>query len=101
MAAQDRAFVETLEMELDRGESESIVLTIELKADFLIIDESNGRQKAESLGIDVIGLLGTLLKAKELGLILEVRPIIDNLISQAGFFISPQLRKHVLTLAKE
>lgn len=99
--AQNREFVRILEKELDKGESESIALAIELKADFLIIDESNGRQKAESLGIDIVGLLGTLLKAKDMGIISEVRPIIDQLIRQAGFFISPQLRGHVLSLAGE
>lgn len=101
MAARNREFVKTLEIELDRDESESIALAVELKADFLIIDESNGRQKAESLGIDTVGLLGTLLKAKEMGILPKVWPVIDMLIEQAGFFISPGLKKHVLTLAKE
>ncbi|WP_373515918.1 DUF3368 domain-containing protein [Persicitalea sp.] len=101
VTAQDREFVETLEIELDKGESKSIALAVELKADFLIIDESNGRQKAESLGIDIVGLLGTLLKAKDLGLLPKIQPIINSLIDRAGFFISPQLKKHVLTLARE
>lgn len=101
MTARNRELVRTLETELDKGESESIALAVELKADFLIIDESNGRQKAESLGIDIVGLLGTLLKAKEMGLLSEIQPILNRLIEQAGFFISPQLKKHVLALAGE
>ena len=101
VTAQNQEYVELLEVELDKGESESIALAIEMKADFLIIDESNGRQKAASLGINIVGLLGTLLKAKEMGILSEIRPIIDSLIAKAGFFISPDLKKYVLSLAKE
>ena len=62
--AQNTVLVASLETELDLGESESIALALELHADLLIIDEIKGRPKAESLGIRIVGLLGTLLKAK-------------------------------------
>ena len=50
---------------LDRGESEAIVLAKELHADFLLMDERLGTSTAESMGISTIGLLGVLIKAKE------------------------------------
>lgn len=86
---------------LDRGESESIVLAIELKADALLIDEKKGRKTAKELGIEVTGLLGVLLEAKIEGIIEAVKPLMDDLIYQAEFRISPRLYKDILERAME
>ena len=101
ISAENTALVTSLETELDTGESESIVLALELQADFLIIDEVKGRLKAESMGIKIVGLLGTLLKAKNLGLIPTIAPVLEKLIIEAGFHINPQLKAHILKLAHE
>jgi uncharacterized protein len=76
-------------------------LAIELNADFLIIDELKGRKIAENHGIKIVGLLGSLLKAKEKGHIQTVAPILEKLTNQAGFHINPQLKIHILKLANE
>ncbi len=57
--------VETLQTDynLDRGESEAIALTQELRADELPIDERQGRREAIRLGLAITGLLGILLVA--------------------------------------
>jgi len=52
---------EMLTKRLDAGESASIVLAKELKLP-LIIDEKKGRKVANSLGINIIGLVGIILK---------------------------------------
>ena len=101
ISAENTALVTSLETELDTGESESIVLALELQADFLIIDEVKGRLKAESMGIKIVGLLGTLLKAKNLGLIPTIAPVLEKLIIEAGFHINTQLKAHILKLAHE
>jgi uncharacterized protein len=86
---------------IDLGEAESIILALELKANILLIDERRGRAVAMSYGLNVTGLLGILIQAKQNGLILSVKPLIDKLIVQANFRISSQLYALVLETAGE
>jgi predicted nucleic acid-binding protein len=52
------------------------------------------------LGLTVVGTLGVLLRARQAGLILSVRPLVDALVVQ-GFHIDPSLYQEVLALAGE
>jgi uncharacterized protein len=82
---------------LDKGESEAIALGIELKADWTLLDEREGRKVAKSLGLKVTGILGVLLRAKQSGELESLQPVIDELISKAGFRIAPELLVKILT----
>lgn len=86
---------------LDAGEANAIALALELQADDLLIDERLGRQEARRLGLPIIGILGILLIAKQRNLIPQVQPVMDALIDQAGFRVSPQLYQRVLALSQE
>ncbi|MBD2636700.1 DUF3368 domain-containing protein [Limnothrix sp. FACHB-881] len=86
---------------LDAGEANAIALALEIKADDLLIDERLGRQEAVRLGLSIIGILGILLVAKQKKLITRVQPVMDALINQAGFRVSPQLYQRVLALSQE
>lgn len=86
---------------LDKGESEAITLAIELKSDFLIIDEAKGRRIARSYGIKIIGLLGILMLAKEEGLITRVKPYLKDLKDKMGFRISERLYQEILVKMNE
>ncbi len=97
----DERLVAELRKELDNGEAEAIALALELKAEALIIDELKGRNKAEEVGLKVIGLLGTLLEAKKRGLIPALQPLMTELTSKAGFKIHPALYQQVLKIADE
>jgi uncharacterized protein len=87
--------------ELDAGEAHAIALAFELQADDLLMDERLGRQEAIRLGLSIIGILGILLVAKQRNLIPQVQPVMDALIDQAGFRVSPQLYERILALAQE
>lgn len=92
--------VMSLQAKLDPGEAEAIVLALELKADLLIVDERKGRKEATKLGIKITGTLGVLLKAKKLGLISSIKPILDDLIN-SGFWVSSEIYQQVLALVEE
>ncbi|HBL13266.1 MAG TPA: DUF3368 domain-containing protein [Cyanobacteria bacterium UBA11162] len=85
-----------LKQTLDRGEAEAIALAIELKADWTLLDEREGRKVAKSLGLKVTGILGVLLRAKQVGELESLQPVLDELINKAGFRIAPQLLTQVL-----
>lgn len=63
---------------LTRGEAEAILLSIELKADWTLLDEREGRKVAKSLRLKVTGILGILLKAKQLGVLKDLQPVING-----------------------
>jgi uncharacterized protein len=100
-APQNHAQVQQLLQTLDPGESEALVLAVELQVSTLLIDEMDGRAVATQLGLVPLGTLGVLLRAKQRGLINAVRPLMDRLENEIQFFISPQLRADVLRLAGE
>jgi len=100
-APTDLNFVSTLRKRLDAGESEAIALAVEVGADTLLIDESKGRQKAAGLGLSTVGLLGVLLKAKAIGALPLVKPVLDELMTNADFYVASALRQRVLQLAGE
>jgi predicted nucleic acid-binding protein len=86
---------------LDLGEAEAIALAEELHAEIVLIDERAGREIARDCGFTVLGTLGILMRAKEQGLCLEIRPLLDRLQHEAKFFVSASLRASILKQAGE
>jgi predicted nucleic acid-binding protein len=97
---KDRLAVEVLLDEMDLGEAEAIVLAGELGAKWVLMDEKKGRRKLSQMGIDKIGTLGILLKAKQVGLLTAIRPEIEFL-QQHSFSISQEVITAVLRQANE
>ncbi|NES99386.1 MAG: DUF3368 domain-containing protein [Sphaerospermopsis sp. SIO1G1] len=93
--------VKDLQRNLDGGESEAIVLAIELNATKLLIDERLGRKEAIKLGLSLTGVLGILLIAKKRGLISNVKSLMDQLISHTAFRIGDELYYTILIEANE
>ena len=72
------------------------MLAVERHADLLLVDERRARRTAEAAGLRITGLLGVLADAKRAGLIEMVKPVLDDLIQHARFWIGPELYKSVL-----
>ena len=97
----NHALVQILEKDLDKGESAAIALAIELKADYLLIDEKLGRQIALNHNVKPLGVLGVLLRAKQAKMIDLVTPLMDRLRTEAVFFIHQSLYDFVKQEAGE
>jgi uncharacterized protein len=95
-AAEDQNRVQKLREDLDPGEAEAIVLAIERRADLLLVDERRGRRTATAAGLTVTGLLGVVARAKRVGLIDLAKPVLDELIQIARFWVGPDLYREVL-----
>ena len=102
VADQQRVItIQESEENIDLGEAEAITLALELKAELLLMDERRGRVVATSYGLQVTGLLGVLVQAKQNNLIGNVKPLLDQLIEQADFRVSNQLYTTILQIAGE
>jgi predicted nucleic acid-binding protein len=77
---------------LDAGERDAITLALELHAKQLIIDDRQGRESAIQHGIPVIGTLGILRAASELGL-LDLRATLARLRATNFYVTEEQIRK--------
>lgn len=91
--------VAALQMVVDAGEAEAIALASE-KNYLLISDGKQARSAAKRLGVAVIGTVGILIRAKQNGIIAEVKPILDAL-EVNEFRISRALREEALEIAGE
>jgi predicted nucleic acid-binding protein len=100
-APADAQGVADLLRELDRGESEAITLAIEVGSTELLIDESDGRQVARRMGLEPVGVIGLLIRAKARGHPVVVLPLLDRLQSELNFFISAALRAEAGRLSGE
>lgn len=97
---KDRTSVNLLISELGQGESEALVLSKELKADLLIVDDGRARTAAISAGFQIIGLAGLLLLAKQRNLIRTVKPLLEELIEKK-FRLSEKIMQTILEKAGE
>ena len=86
---------------IDRGEAEAIALALELGASLVLMDERRGRAAGAAYGLQITGLLGVLLQAKQAKLISAVKPLLDRLLLEADFRISRTLYDFVLKSASE
>lgn len=99
-AVQNLAVVATLKTQIDDGEAEAIALAMELGDVFIILDDKNARRIAQQIGLKVIGTVGMLLRAKNKGVIAEVKPLLIAL-AQAEFRIAEPIVQNALRLAGE
>ncbi|MEI7823437.1 MAG: DUF3368 domain-containing protein [Verrucomicrobiota bacterium] len=87
--------------DLDSGETEALSLALEWHADAVLMDEAAGRRAATVLKVTSVGVAGILIRARSRGLIPAVRPLLERLRVEAGFWLHPRFEAEVLRLAGE
>lgn len=82
------------------GEAEAIVLAEQLQADWLLLDDLAARNAGEQRALRFIGTLGILLLAKDLGLLTNIREVLEELVV-SGFHVSDSLYQRILARSGE
>ena len=72
-----------------------------VSANHVLMDEKEGRQCAEGLGIRTIGVLGVLIAARHSGSISSLSHEIGKLRREGGFFVDAKLEARVLAFVGE
>ncbi len=85
---------------LDTGEAAVIQLAAELGVRWVALDDWKGRRAALASGLRVTGSLGLLARAKALGLVPALRPILHDAVAQ-GIWYHPALIESVLRAVGE
>ena len=98
--AMNADVVSELSRLLDPGEAEAIVLALQERTRFLLIDDARGRAVARRRGVAVVGVAGALLAAKASGALAAVGPQLEEL-SRVGYRLSGELVAAVLERAGE
>lgn len=91
--------VKTATIHLDPGEQQAVALAYECSA-LLVIDERLGRAAARRLGLTITGLIGVLIRAKEMGSIGAVWPLLDR-VREQGYWLSAETLNVAAKLARE
>lgn len=97
----DTALLRLLKRDLDDGEAEAIALSVEQEEALLLLDEADGRETADLYDLPKTGTIGLLIRAKQEGHIELLRPELDELLHQAGFWIVEELYYRALDAVGE
>ena len=71
---KDYRLAQALMLGLDQGEAAAIALAIQLDLKEILPDERDGRALAKTLGLEPVGVLGILLRAKHSVVTTSVAP---------------------------
>ena len=86
---------------LDAGERQAVGLASALdEKTLLVMDDKAGRRVARQLDCSVTGVIGVLLRAKELGRVEAVAPLLLAL-REGGYWLSDAIIEHAKELAGE
>lgn len=96
----DKHYQKMLEMDLDEGEASAIALSLEIDNSILILDDLKGRKIADKLNLRYSGTFGLILRAKQVGILESVKPILDK-IRKTNFRFSEKIFDSILEQSGE
>ena len=94
VAVNNQEIIKIFAKDLDYGESEVLALALQLKADLVVIDETDARNIADIYNLNKTGFIGILIKAHEVGYTDSVTRYLDLAIKK-GFRINSKLYDYV------
>ena len=96
-SVRNRSLVAELCRELSVGEAEAIVLALEERADFIVLDDKLAREKATEMGLNVIGTLRVLRMFYDKGL-MDKQALVSEIrkLREHGFWVSDNVIKRIL-----
>lgn len=100
VSVKDKMRQQLLEFQIDKGESSAIALALEIPESTIILDDFKARKVAKQLGLTITGTLGVIIKAKLLGKIESIKPILEK-IKETNFRISTDIENQALKEANE
>lgn len=100
-AVKDKKYQEFLETQVDKGEASTIALAKEMdESPLLLLDDLKARKLATKLNLKFTGTLGVFHKAKQMGVIPQIKPLIEKL-QATNFRISENIITELLRLNNE
>lgn len=92
---KDKKYQAFLETQVDFGEASAIALATEMESPLLLLDDLKARKLAAKLNLKFTGTLGVLSRAKQIGVIEKLKPIIKKLLA-TDFRISDNILAELL-----
>ena len=91
----DKNLLHALEQLVDKGEASALALALEKTNPLLVLDDLKARKVAASMKLKVTGTLGVIVKAKELGILKKVKPVLQEL-KTTDFRVAENIIQQVL-----
>lgn len=73
---------------------------MEIKADLVLLDDSDAREKARIYNLRITGTIGILLQAKSDGKIASLKNVLEKL-KRTGFWIDDKLTQKLLKVTEK
>lgn len=99
-SASDRKYQKFLSTQVDNGEASAIALATDFNDVLLLLDDLKARKLASQLNFKITGTLGIIHKAKQMGIIDKVKPLINKLMF-TDFRVANNIIKEILKLNNE
>jgi predicted nucleic acid-binding protein len=97
---KDKKYQLFLETQVDKGEASAMALAKEIDNTLILLDDLKARKLARKLHLNYTGSLGVINKAKQLGIINNVKPFIKKLL-ETDFRISDNVVLEFLKINNE
>ncbi len=90
-----------LAQELNLSDLVTLSLCFEIPDSVALLDDGRARKTGRVAGLTVWGTLQVLLEAKQRGLIKRIAPFVNRLDTEAGMWLTEDIRRRILRLAGE